>query len=70
MPDDKRHVGAKAQRQAIAQLMANHMDEYQKLLGDEREKLGLPREPKPPKKLSKYEQLRQQVREAGMEPVV
>lgn len=68
-PEDKRHVGAKAARNAISTLIAAHADEYAKILGDEREKMGLPRVAGPVKKLSKLELLRQQLREKGENPV-
>lgn len=70
MPEDKRHVGAKAHRLAIEELIASHRDEFEKVLGDAREKLGLAREPGPQKKFSRLEQLRQQLRDKGIEPAV
>lgn len=70
MPDDRRHVGAQAQRQAVSRLIANHRDEYQNLLGDEREALGLPREAKAGKKPSRLDILREQLKAQGIEPKI
>ena len=70
MPEDKRHVGAKAHRAAVSALVMAHKDEFEKMLGDEREKMGLPRVSGPVKKPSKTEMLREQLRGAGIEPKV
>lgn len=69
-PEDKRHVGAKAQREAVNQLIDHHKEEYDKILGDLRVEMGLPREAGPAKKPSKVELLRAQLREKGIEPTV
>lgn len=70
MPEDKRHIGAQAQRQAVSRLIDRHRDEYQDLLGDEREALGLPRDAKPVKKPSRLDILREQLKAAGVEPKI
>lgn len=70
MPEDKRHVGAQAHRNAINRLVSTHQEEFNKILADERVKLGLSPESRPPKKLSRLEQLREQLRQAGVEPTV
>ena len=70
MAEDRRHVGAQAQRQAVSRLIDKYRSDYDKILGDEREGLGLPRDPTPAKKLSRLEILRQQLAEAGMTPKI
>lgn len=57
-------------RAAQSQLIEKYPDDFNKILGDEREKVGLPRDPGPKQKTSRLELLRQQLREAGKEPVV
>jgi hypothetical protein len=51
-------------------LVQNHAAEYMTLLGDEREKLGLPRERVVQKKKSRLDILRDQLREAGVDPEI
>lgn len=70
MAEDRRHVGAQAQRQAVSKLMEAHQEEFDQILGDERESLGLPRESTPAKKPSRLDILRQQIRDAGGEPKI
>lgn len=65
---EKMHLGNKARHAAVKVLIENHEDEFAKLLGDQREKLGLPREAAVQKPKSKLEQLREQLREAGIDP--
>ena len=67
---DKRHVGAKAHRNAIKKLIEAYADEFALALGDAREAEGLPREPAQSRKPSKTELLRQQLRDAGIEPTI
>lgn len=68
--NDKRHLGSKALRAALDRLKESHATEFAQLLGDEREKLGLPRERVEQKKASRLEKLREQLRAAGIEPEI
>jgi len=65
---DRRHLGSQARRAAVTTLTTRYAEEFAGLLGDEREKLGLGREPGPVKPMSKLAKLREQLKAAGIDP--
>jgi len=59
--------GMSARNSAVKQLIAAHQDEYDKMVGDQREARGLPRDPKDAAKKQRIERLRRQLKELGYE---
>lgn len=50
---------------AMKQLIANHQEEWEKLLGDAREQAGLPRDPDAAKRNARIVKLREELRKLG-----